>query len=414
MIFEASRAKAVDQLNNFIEQNLTDYSKLRNFDFGPSNRSNISCLSPYITHGVINELEVINKSLKKFSFAKNEKFIQEVLWRVYWKGWLELRPNVWTDYLNELKKIREEFIDNADYKNAIEGSTNIECFNEWVNELKENNYLHNHARMWFASIWVFTLELPWQLGAEFFMNHLYDGDAASNTLGWRWVAGIQTQGKNYLASEWNINKFTNNRFKNIKLNENAKPISSDKMYSVINKSFKNSEIFEDKTLLIFENNMAFEFSDFKEDKFKKIFLVLNNTNRTIELSEKVLKFKANLLEDQKIRLEEKSINCETININDLKNITEEVYALYPTVGENLDFIQNNQLRNIKFLYRKLDQFSWQYCNKGFLILKIIFQKLLLILIKTNVSFQLYQLLHKKIVIQVFPYGLLYMPRYQLK
>jgi hypothetical protein len=365
MIFEASRAKAVDQLNNFIKQNLTDYSKLRNFDFGPSNRSNISCLSPYITHGVINELEVIDKSLKKFSFAKNEKFIQEVLWRVYWKGWLELRPNVWTDYLNELKKIREEFIDNADYKDAIEGSTNIECFNEWVNELKENNYLHNHARMWFASIWVFTLELPWQLGAEFFMNHLYDGDAASNTLGWRWVAGIQTQGKNYLASEWNINKFTNNRFKNIKLNENAKPISSDKMYSVINKSFKNSEIFEDKTLLIFENNMAFEFSDFKEDKFKKIFLVLNNTNRTIELSEKVLKFKANLLEDQKIRLEEKSINCETININDLKNITEEVYALYPTVGENLDFIQNNQLRNIKFLYRKLDQFSWQYCNKGF-------------------------------------------------
>ncbi|MDA9158035.1 DNA photolyase [Candidatus Pelagibacter sp.] len=365
MIFEASRAKAVDQLNNFIEQNLTDYSKLRNFDFGPSNRSNISCLSPYITHGVINELEVIDKSLKKFSFAKNEKFIQEVLWRVYWKGWLELRPNVWTDYLNELKKIREEFIDNADYKNAIEGSTNIDCFNEWVHELKENNYLHNHARMWFASIWVFTLELPWQLGAEFFMNHLYDGDAASNTLGWRWVAGIQTQGKNYLASEWNINKFTNNRFKNIKLNENAKPISGDKMYSVINKSFKNSDIFEDKTLLIFENNMAFEFSDFKEDKFKKILLVLNNTNRTIELSEKVLKFKANLLEDQKIRLEEKSINCETININDLKNITEEVYALYPTVGENLDFIQNNQLRNIKFLYRKLDQFSWQYCNKGF-------------------------------------------------
>jgi len=365
MKFEASRAKAVDQLNDFVEHNLSDYSKLRNFDFGPSNRSNISCLSPYITHGVINELEVIDKSLKKFSFAKNEKFIQEVLWRVYWKGWLELRPNVWTDYLNELKKIREEFIDNADYKNAIEGSTNIECFNEWVNELKENNYLHNHARMWFASIWVFTLELPWQLGAEFFMNHLYDGDAASNTLGWRWVAGIQTQGKNYLASEWNINKFTNNRFKNIKLNENAKPIFGDKMYSVINKSFKNSEIFEDKTLLIFENNMAFEFSDFKEDKFKKIFLVSNNTNRTIKLSEKVLKFKANLLEDQKIRLEEKSINCETININDLKNITEEVYALYPTVGENLDFIQNNQLRNIKFLYRKLDQFSWQYCNKGF-------------------------------------------------
>ena len=365
MIFGASRAKAVDQLNNFIEQNLTDYSKLRNFDFGPDNRSNISCLSPYITHGIINELEVIDKSLKKFSFAKNEKFIQEVMWRVYWKGWLELRPNVWSDYLMELGKVKDEFKNNQSYLDAIEGKTNVDCFNQWVIELKENNYLHNHARMWFASIWIFTLELPWQLGAEFFMQHLYDGDPASNTLGWRWVAGVQTQGKHYLASEWNINKFTNNRFKNIKLNENAKPISSDKIYSVNNNSFENSEISEDKTLLIFENNMTFEFSDFKEHKFKKILLVSNDTNITIKLSEKVLKFKANLLEDQKIRLEEKSINCETININDLKNITENVYALYPTVGENLDFIQNNELKNIKFLYRKLDQFSWQYCNKGF-------------------------------------------------
>jgi len=365
MIFEASRAKAVDQLNNFIEQNLTDYSKLRNFDFGPDNRSNISCLSPYITHGTINELEVIDKSLKKFSFAKNEKFIQEVLWRVYWKGWLELRPNVWSDYLVELGKVKDEFKNNQSYLDAIEGKTNVDCFNQWVIELKENNYLHNHTRMWFASIWIFTLELPWQLGAEFFMQHLYDGDAASNTLGWRWVAGVQTQGKHYLASEWNINKFTNNRFKNIKLNENANPIFNNKTYSVTNNSFENSEILEDKTLLIFENNMTFEFSDFKEHKFKKILLISNDTNRTIKLSEKVLKFKANLLEDQKIRLEEKLVNCETININDLKNITEKVYAIYPTVGENLDFIQNNQLKNIKFLYRKLDQFSWQYCNKGF-------------------------------------------------
>jgi deoxyribodipyrimidine photo-lyase len=365
MRFETSRAMAVDKLNNFVENNLSDYSKLRNFDFGASNRLNISCLSPYITHGVINELEVIDKSLKKFSFSKNEKFIQEVLWRVYWKGWLELRPNVWSDYLIELGRIKSEFKNNQNYLNAIEGKTEIECFNQWIIELKENNYLHNHTRMWFASIWIFTLKLPWQLGAEFFMQHLYDGDPASNTLGWRWVAGVQTQGKHYLATEWNINKFTNNRFKNIKLNENAPPIFSDKTYSINKKDFFNSEILEDKTLLIFENNMTFEFSDFKEHKFKKILLVSNETNRTIKISEKVLKFKANLLEDQKIRLEEKSINCETINTNDLKNITEEVYAFYPTVGENLDFIQNNNLKNIKFLYRKLDQFSWQYCNKGF-------------------------------------------------
>ncbi len=366
MIFEASRAKAIDKLNSFVELNLTDYSKLRNFDFGPSKRSNISCLSPYITHGIINELEVIDKSLKKFSFAKNEKFIQEVLWRVYWKGWLELRPNVWSDYLIELEENRNDFKHNQNYQDAIEGKTNIDCFNQWIIELKENNYLHNHTRMWFASIWIFTLELPWQLGAEFFMKHLYDGDAASNTLGWRWVAGVQTQGKHYLASEWNINKFTNNRFQNIKLNENASPMFSNKTYPLNKKDFLNSEIVEDKTLLIFENNMSFEFSDFREHKFKKTLLISNsNENRIIKLSEKVLDFKANLLEDQKTRLEKESINCEIININDLKNISEDVYALYPTVGENLNFIESNDLKNINFLFRKLDQFSWQYCNKGF-------------------------------------------------
>ena len=365
MNFGTSRASAIENLNRFVDQNLFEYSKLRNFDYGPDNRSNISCLSPYITHGVISELEVIKKSLGKFSFSKNEKFIQEVLWRTYWKGWLELRPNVWTDYLNELKKIREEFKNNQNDRNAIEGNTNIECFNEWIKELKETNYLHNHARMWFASIWIFTLDLPWQLGAEFFMKHLYDGDTASNTLGWRWVAGIQTQGKNYLASEWNIKKFTNNRFSNIKLKEKAPPKTSDKTYAALKLEFNSPQNLEEKNLLIFENNLSFEISDFKDQKFKKVFLISNkNENRTIELSEKLVKFKSQLIEDQKKRLEEKSINTEIIDLSEIQNINETSYGLYPTVGENLDFINTNNLK-IEFLYRKLDQFSWQYCNKGF-------------------------------------------------
>ena len=364
MIFEASRAKAVHKLNDFVENNLSEYSKLRNFDFGPDNRSNISCLSPYITHGIINELEVIDKSLKKFSFQKNEKFIQEVLWRVYWKGWLELRPNVWSDYLMELDNLRDEYKSNHSYLNAIEGKTDIECFNQWIIELKENNYLHNHARMWFASIWIFTLELPWQLGAEFFMKHLYDGDAASNTLGWRWVAGVQTQGKHYLASEWNIKKFTNNRFQNIKLNENAPPKISGKSFPMIKQEFNNPQNLEEKNLLIFENNLSFEITDFKENRFKKIYIISNrNENRSIKLSEKLVKFKSLLMKDQEQRLKDKSIDCEVVDVSEIKNI-ENYYGLYPTVGENLDYLNSNNLK-IDFLYRNLDQLAWQYCNKGF-------------------------------------------------
>ena len=376
MNFEPSRAKALEKLNHFVENNLSEYSKLRNFDFGPENRSNISCLSPYITHGIINEKEVIQKSLNKFSFSKNEKFIQEVLWRTYWKGWLELRPGVWNDYLIELSKIKEEFKDNQNYLSAIEGKTNIECFNQWVNELKDNNYLHNHSRMWFASIWIFTLELPWQLGAEFFMQHLYDGDAASNTLGWRWVAGIQTQGKHYLASEWNIKKFTNNRFNNFKLKENAPPKVSEKVYSIINQDFYNPQNIENKSLLIFENNLSVEITDFKNNKFIKILLVSNNNeNRSIKLSEKVLNFKSRLIEDQKKRLSEKSINCEIIDISEIKNINSEIVGLYPTIGETLDYLNLNNLK-IDFLYRKLDQYSWRYCNKGFFNFKSYIPKII--------------------------------------
>ena len=364
MNFEASRAKALDKLNNFVENNLSEYSKLRNFDYGPDNRSNISCLSPYITHGIINEKEVIKKSLDKFSFAKNEKFIQEVLWRTYWKGWLELRPSVWTDFLIELKKIKGDFQNNQNYKNAIDGKTNVECFNYWVNELKENNYLHNHTRMWFASIWIFTLNLPWQLGAEFFMQHLYDGDAASNTLGWRWVAGVQTQGKHYLASEWNIKKFTNNRFSNIKLNENAPPKISEKKYSILKQDFTNPENIDQNNLIIFENNLCFETSDFQNNKFKKFYIISNkNENRCIKLSEKVLKFKSSLIQDQEQRFKNQSIDCEVIDISEIKKI-EKAVGLYPTIGENLDYLNSNTFK-INFLYRKLDQNSWQYCNKGF-------------------------------------------------
>ncbi len=364
MNFEASRAKALDKLNYFVENNLSEYSKLRNFDYGPENRSNISCLSPYITHGIISEKEVIKKSLNKFSFSKNEKFIQEVLWRTYWKGWLELRPNVWTDFLIELKKIKEDFQNNQTYKNAIEGKTNIECFNYWINELKENNYLHNHTRMWFASIWIFTLDLPWQLGAEFFMQHLFDGDAASNTLGWRWVAGVQTQGKHYLASEWNIKKFTNNRFSNIKLNENAPPKISEKKYSILKQDFINPENIDQNNLIIFENNLCFETSDFQNNKFKKFYIISNkNENRCIKLSEKVLKFKSSLIQDQEERFKNQSIDCEVIDISEIKKI-EKAVGLYPTIGENLDYLNSNNLK-INFLYRVLDQNSWQYCNKGF-------------------------------------------------
>ena len=174
MEFIPNQTFAENHLKKFIEKYILDYSKLRNFEYGPQNRNNILLLSPYISHRVLFEFDIVKSVLKKYPYIKVEKFIQEIFWRLYWKGWLELRPNVWNDFISSVETIKT----NQNYFDAINGNTDIKCFNEWVLELKENNYLHNHKRMWFASIWIFTLKLPWQLGAQFFLEHLLDGDAA--------------------------------------------------------------------------------------------------------------------------------------------------------------------------------------------------------------------------------------------
>ena len=89
-----------------------------------------------------------------------------------------------------------------------------------------------------------------------------------------------------------------------------------------------------------------------------------NENRSIKLSDKVIKFKSLLIKDQEQRLKNQSIECEIIDISEVKNIGKNIIGLYPTVGENLDYLNSNNIK-LNFLYRKLDQFSWQYCNKGF-------------------------------------------------
>ena len=364
MYYKSTKKNALEVLETFTNKELSKYSYLRNFDFGFKKRSNTSCLSPYINHGILSEEEVIRKSIEENSIEKIEKFIQEVLWRVYWKGWLELRPNVWFDFIKYLKDEKINFEDSENYLKAIAGETKIECFNDWVNELKKNNYLHNHARMWFASIWIFTLKLPWQLGAEFFLEHLFDGDSASNTLGWRWVAGLQTSGKHYLAREDNIKKYTNNRYKDIDLDEKALPLQAKTHYPIIHNEFINPELKNNKIFLIFDNNLSFETSEFSNNDFKKI-LIVNNDCRQINLSNNVKTFKNDLMQDQHKRLTLNSINSEIIDIGKLKNLDDEVYSLYPCIGENLDFLNKNKIDNIKFLYREIDKFSWQHCKKGF-------------------------------------------------
>ncbi|WP_375427657.1 FAD-binding domain-containing protein [uncultured Sphingomonas sp.] len=210
--FPPTRAEALGRLAAFAPRAARDYAEGRNTDHGPDGPSGVSRLSPYLRRRLITEREVVAAVLERHDFAAAEKYIQEVAWRTYWKGWLEMRPEVWRRYLEERDAVRASFKGTRELERAEAGETGVDGFDDWARELVENGYLHNHARMWFASIWIFTLRLPWTLGADFFMRHLVDADPASNTLSWRWIAGLQTVGKTYLAMTENIERHTGGRF----------------------------------------------------------------------------------------------------------------------------------------------------------------------------------------------------------
>ena len=179
-LFPPTRADGLERLRDFVPSAGRAYAAERNADPGPGRKSNVSMLSPYIRHRVVTEHEVVEAVLQKYAPSTAEKFIQEVFWRTYWKGWLQMRPSVWQAFVDERDAKRDRVAGNAGLKKALaeaeEGRTGIECFDDWVAELVATGYLHNHVRMWFASIWVFTLKLPWALGADFFLRHLIDGD----------------------------------------------------------------------------------------------------------------------------------------------------------------------------------------------------------------------------------------------
>ena len=373
MKFHTSRDKALESLDTFINNDIINYSSKRNYDFGPIERKNVSCLSPYISHRLINEYEISKKVLSKHPYQKVEKYIQEIYWRVYWKGWLELRPKVWDDFTDDLNTIEE----SENYYLAINGQTRIECFNDWVKEIKEYNYLHNHTRMWFASIWIFTLGLSWQKGAEFFMKYLLDGDAASNTLSWRWIGGLQTKGKHYLAQSWNISKFLNKKYQNIDLRGNALPLTDNREYKILPIEIpKNNS--KNECLIVFENDLSIE--NFKIKDYKKIyFVLLDNKSRLLELDLKVLSYKKNIIKDQIKKIDDSFVLINEDEIEELLESLKNFDIVYPSIGENMSFIKKKvkeKKLNLNFITRDEDIFCWNFSNKGYFNFKSNIPKIL--------------------------------------
>jgi deoxyribodipyrimidine photo-lyase len=350
----------IKNLKEFSKNEILNYSSNRNFDYG-SPHHNVSRLSPYLRRRFISEYEILKIILDKNKISNIEKFIEEIFWRTYWKGWLESHPWIYNEYQ---MKVDEQI---------IPPKTGIKCFDHWKNELIETGYLHNHSRMWFASIWIFTLGYSWESGANFFRNHLIDWCPASNTLGWRWVAGIQTIGKPYIAKADNIKHFTANRFypKN-QLNENITlPSDTCKYHQALDIIFpKKTKISNKENIGIILNNndltLNQDFIDLGLEHHTCLFNQ-NNNNKLIN------KFEKNICEDivnnnPEIEVFETYEHLfKWVLLKKIKNLI----LPYQTIGNKIfnshNFLNKLSDRDINFQFhvREWDRNALPYAKKGF-------------------------------------------------
>ena len=363
-LFPCTRERVLADFNNYCDHHLSLYAKNRNFDLG-NPHENVSKLSPYLRRRLVSENDVLRIALKRHSSSSLEKFIQEVFWRTYWRGWLEMRPDVYKDYE----------IDNDG--SHLPSKTGIKCFDHWTEELIETGYLHNHARMWYASIWIFTLGKSWVSGANFFRDHLIDWCPASNTLGWRWVAGLQTRGKIYVAKADNIRMFTNGKFfPDGELNES--PIFDDALWKDHERSFHvsyvkpNFSTLEDIGVVINKNDLSFNrYLSVENINFKGC--IFHDPEYQPTKSVFVKKFETGLIEQLCLELPDYYFCKSKDSLIKWARSQKLKYLIFPfeTVGNKYfatsDVINELRSYNIETIFhmRDWDRYAFPFASKGF-------------------------------------------------
>ena len=175
------------------------YGKKRNFLDG-----GVSRLSPYISRGVISTRLVLERLIDRgYKLYQMEKFVQELAWRDYWQQvWLAK-----SDAINiDLKRPQEPVESHEVSRALLHAETGIQAIDEGIETLYDSGYMHNHLRMYTAAIACNFGRCHWLQPARWMYYHLLDGDWASNTLSWQWVAGSNAN-KKYIANQANVNKY---------------------------------------------------------------------------------------------------------------------------------------------------------------------------------------------------------------
>lgn len=180
------------------------YAKTRNFLTG-----DVTKLSPYIRHGVLSLREIREYILQRVKNPDDaNKLINELAWRDYWQRlYIKLGNGIWEnqeEYKTGYKTTNYAPQLPADISN---GTTGLFCIDTFSQELQQTGYLHNHIRMWLAAYIIHWRHIQWQAGAKWFLQHLLDGDPASNNMSWQWVASTFSH-KPYFFNRENLERYT--------------------------------------------------------------------------------------------------------------------------------------------------------------------------------------------------------------
>ena len=370
-MFPTNKNNLLKHLKDFSQNEIVNYSSKRNYDLGTPH-NNVSKLSPFLKRRFISEEEVLRIVLKNNEMKNIQKFIDEVFWRTYWRGWLETHPWVYSDY----KSNKEDVI--------IPHKTGIECFDHWVEELIDTGYLHNHSRMWFASIWIFTLGFSWQSGAKFFEDNLLDFCPASNTLSWRWVAGIQTIGKPYIARAENVKEFTKDRFypKNQlkeNLNLNFENLSNGKALHFNRTKFQLSGNEENIGLLLNKNDLSInQYFDEKSIKYSCCLYVTKHGKKLIDNFQNSLHLDICNNVDDIILTNNFEQIYEWLKDKKIKNLVIPYETIGNEIFTNKNFLNKLDSLNVnyKFHLRDWDYNAFPHCTKGFFNFKKMISELI--------------------------------------
>ncbi len=192
--------KRIDEVDPFL------YAKTRNYTDGAVTR-----LSPYISRGVITTKIIRNRMVERgYDLSMITRFLQELAWRDYFQQVWKYKGKL----INQDLKTTQQDVDNEKMPAAIiNASTGIETIDKAIREFYLTGYMHNHVRMYVASLACNWGKSHWKTPAKWMYFHLIDGDWASNALNWQWVAGAFSS-KKYIALQSNINKYCNSTQKN--------------------------------------------------------------------------------------------------------------------------------------------------------------------------------------------------------